>query len=89
MAVAFDLDRVIRKIPDFPRPGILFYDVTGILTEPEAFRSCVEEMERLYAAVDLDAVAAVEARGFLFASPFAHLRYAPTIFPGLLRQMTP
>jgi adenine phosphoribosyltransferase len=69
--VAYDLDGAIRKIPDFPKPGILFYDVTGILTKPEAFRYCVDRMVELYGDRGFDAVAAVESRGFLFAAPLA------------------
>jgi adenine phosphoribosyltransferase len=79
MASRFDLDSVIRKVPGFPRPGVLFYDVTGILGSPPAFRSCIDAMEELYAQLEIDAVAAVEARGFVFASPFAARRSLPLI----------
>jgi adenine phosphoribosyltransferase len=79
MASTFDLDSVIRKVPGFPRPGVLFYDVTGILGSPEAFRFCVDSMDALYSEERLDAVAAVEARGFVFASPFAIRRSLPLI----------
>lgn len=67
----FDLDSAIRKVPDFPRPGILFYDITGILTNPTAFRYCVDSICERYESTSLDAVAAVEARGFVFAAPVA------------------
>jgi adenine phosphoribosyltransferase len=79
MSPTFDLDSVIRKVPGFPRPGVLFYDVTGILGHPEAFRFCIDEMERIYRDVPFDAVAAVEARGFVFASPFAIRRSLPLV----------
>lgn len=75
----FDLDGAIRKVPDFPKPGILFYDVTGILSKPEAFSYCIERMLAAYKDTPLDAVAAVEARGFVFAAPFAHARGLPII----------
>lgn len=71
MSGTFDLDGAIRKVPDFPKPGILFYDVTGILINPAAFAYCIDRMVELYANRDFNAVAAVEARGFLFAAPFA------------------
>jgi adenine phosphoribosyltransferase len=74
-----DLDRAIRKIPDFPKPGILFYDITGILMNPEVFRSCIEEMTLRAAALKAEAVAAVEARGFLFAAPVAERLGVPLI----------
>jgi adenine phosphoribosyltransferase len=66
-----DLSRVVRRIPDFPRKGVLFYDVTGILVDPDAFGFCVESMVERYGRQGFDAVAAVEARGFFFAAPVA------------------
>jgi adenine phosphoribosyltransferase len=69
MAKEFDLDKYIRKVPDFPKKGILFYDITSILAKPEAFLYCVESMVDIYAEKEIDAVAAIEARGFLFAAP--------------------
>jgi adenine phosphoribosyltransferase len=71
MALALNLDDYIRKVPDFPKPGVLFYDITSILASPEAFRYCVDRMVEAYRDEKLDAVAAIEARGFLFAAPFA------------------
>ncbi|MDR1908963.1 MAG: adenine phosphoribosyltransferase [Spirochaetaceae bacterium] len=71
MTKPFDLDAHIRKVPDFPRKGVLFYDITSILTNPAAFRYCVDAMVDLYRDEGIDAVAAIEARGFLFAGPFA------------------
>jgi len=67
----FNLDNYIRKIPDFPKKGVLFYDITSILFQPEAFQFCVEAMVDIYKDKKIDAVAAIEARGFLFAAPFA------------------
>ena len=64
----YDLDAAIRKVHDFPRAGILFYDVTSILTNPEAFQFCVDRMDEIYADQELDAVACIEARGFVFCS---------------------
>ena len=71
MVKDYDLDKYIRKIPDFPKKGILFYDITSILAQPEAFQYCVECMIDIYGGKGIDAVAAIEARGFLFAAPFA------------------
>ena len=79
MSLSFDLDRFIRKVKDFPKRGILFYDITSILMEPEAFDYCIRAMVETYRDWELTAVAAVEARGFLFASPFAHIRRLPLI----------
>lgn len=66
-----ELDTYIRKIPDFPHKGVLFYDITGILVNPTAFTGCIDAMFALYQDKGLDAVAAIEARGFLFAAPLA------------------
>jgi adenine phosphoribosyltransferase len=65
------LDDYIRKVPDFPKKGILFYDITSILVSPQAFSYCVEAMVDIYTGKNIDAVAAIEARGFVFAAPFA------------------
>ena len=67
----FNLDDYIRKVPDFPKKGVLFYDITSILAQPVAFQFCIEHMLDLYKDRGIDAVAAIEARGFLFAAPFA------------------
>ena len=75
----FNLDKYIRKIPDFPKKGILFYDITSILASPEAFKYCIDSMVALYKDRRIDAVAAIEARGFLFAGPFAERMKIPLI----------
>jgi adenine phosphoribosyltransferase len=66
-----DLSQYIRDIPDFPKPGILFKDITPLLAEPRAFRYAVEQLVEHYPAQSVDVVAAAEARGFLFAAPLA------------------
>ena len=68
---SFNLDDYIRKIPDFPKKGILFYDITSTLASPKAFQYCIDRMVDIYKDKDIHAVAAIEARGFLFAAPFA------------------
>jgi adenine phosphoribosyltransferase len=79
MNETFDLDAHVRKVPDFPKKGILFYDITGILAEPKAFTYCVNSMVEIYRNKGIDAVAAIEARGFLFAAPFAVRMEIPLI----------
>jgi adenine phosphoribosyltransferase len=66
-----DLTQYIRDIPDFPRPGILFKDITPLLAEPAAFQHAIDLLAAHYRAAAVDAVAAAEARGFLFAAPLA------------------
>jgi len=75
----YNLDAAIRKVADFPKKGILFYDITGILQTPEAFQYCIDTMVEKYKNEQIDAVAAIEARGFLFAAPFAHKMNIPQI----------
>jgi adenine phosphoribosyltransferase len=79
MAENFNLDDYIRKVPDFPKKGILFYDITSILTQPAAFSHCIAAMADRYRGMNIDAIAAIEARGFLFAAPFADRLGIPLI----------
>ena len=66
-----DLKRHIRDVPDFPKPGILFRDITPLLANREAFSESVQKLAEPWQDMAIDAVAAVEARGFLFAGPLA------------------
>jgi adenine phosphoribosyltransferase len=69
----------IRDIPDFPKPGILFKDITPLLAHPPAFRQAIHLLHEHYHPGRVDAVAAAEARGFLFAAPLALLMERPLI----------
>ena len=66
-----DLKAHIRSIPDFPSPGILFRDITPLLSHPPAFEAAVTRMADRFAKEEVTAVAAAEARGFIFAAPLA------------------
>ena len=66
-----DLSQYIRDIPDFPKPGILFKDITPLLADPPAFAESVRRLGERYSQTSIDAIAAAEARGFLFAAPLA------------------
>ena len=82
-----DLASYIRDIPDFPKPGILFKDITPLLAEPPAFQHAIDLLAEHYRPEPVDAVAAAEARGFLFAAPLAlHLKkpLVPLRKPGKL-----
>lgn len=82
-----DLERFIRDIPDFPKPGIVFKDITPMLGDGAALRSAVERMTELVAGVGCDAVAGVESRGFLFGTPLAQalgVGFVPIRKPGKL-----
>lgn len=73
------LDKAIRRVPDFPKPGILFYDITSILVNPDAFKFCLDKMVELYKDSEIDGIAAVESRGFIFAGPLAEKLGLPLI----------
>ena len=71
-----DLKRHIRDIPDFPKPGILFRDITPLLAEPRALAAAIDGLVAPWRGERLDAIAAIEARGFLFAPPMASLAFS-------------
>lgn len=64
-----NLEKVIRDVPDFPKPGILFKDITPVLLDPAAYRAAVAGLQDLLEGTPVDALAAIESRGFLFAGP--------------------
>ncbi|MBZ5638795.1 MAG: adenine phosphoribosyltransferase [Acidobacteriia bacterium] len=66
-----DLKRIIREVPDFPKPGITFYDLTTLFRNAEAFRTATDKMIERYRGERIDAIAAIEARGFVVASAMA------------------
>ncbi|TWU11191.1 Adenine phosphoribosyltransferase [Novipirellula galeiformis] len=66
-----DLRRFVRDIPDYPKPGILFRDITPILADPQALAAAVEALTEPFLDAKIDVVAAAEARGFIFAAPLA------------------
>ena len=67
-----DFAEVIRSIPDYPKPGIVFRDITTLLGNPRAFRRAVDELVQPYAGVRIDKVAGIEARGFILGGAVAH-----------------
>ncbi|MBV9905009.1 MAG: adenine phosphoribosyltransferase, partial [Alphaproteobacteria bacterium] len=67
-----DFKTTIRTIPDYPKPGIMFRDVTTLMGNPRAFRRAVDEMVQPYAGVDIAKVAGIEARGFILGGAVAH-----------------
>jgi adenine phosphoribosyltransferase len=72
--VAFenDLKAAIRTIPDYPKPGILFRDITTLLGDARAFRRAVDELVQPWAGSKIDKVAGIEARGFILGGAVAH-----------------
>jgi adenine phosphoribosyltransferase len=66
-----DLNEHIRKIPDFPKPGILFYDISTLLQRPDAWQVAIDRMAEIVAAHRPDRLVGIESRGFIFAAPLA------------------
>ena len=67
-----DLRAKIREIPDFPKPGILFYDITTLLKDPDAFRVVIDRMVAQVSGQQIDVVVGMESRGFIFSAPIAY-----------------
>lgn len=61
----------IRSVPDFPKAGILFYDITTLLSNKEGFRQCIDELARPFATMSIDLVVGVESRGFIIGGAVA------------------
>ena len=86
-----DLKRHIREVPDFPKPGILFYDITTLLANPLALRQTVDRFVRLFASRRIDKVVGMESRGFLFGPIVAYdllAGFVPVRKPGKLPAAT-
>jgi len=66
------LKSLIREVPDFPKPGILFYDITTLLKVPEGLRTVIDGLRANYVGQQVDCVVGIEARGFIFAPAVAY-----------------
>jgi len=81
------LKAYVRDVPDYPKPGIIFKDITPLLGAPDAFRATVDALAEPYAATRVDKVIGIEARGFVFAAPVTyglHAGFVPVRKPGKL-----
>jgi adenine phosphoribosyltransferase len=67
-----ELKKLIREVPDFPKPGINFYDITTLLKHPVGLRQTVDALAAQYEGTSIDAVIGIEARGFIFAPALAY-----------------
>jgi adenine phosphoribosyltransferase len=67
-----DLKKLIREVPDFPKPGILFYDITTLLKDPKGLRGVIDGLKQHYKDSGVDLVIGIEARGFIFAPAIAY-----------------
>ena len=82
-----DLKKFVRDVPDYPKPGILFRDITPLLADAAALEAATDALAELFAGEDIDVLAAAEARGFIFAAPLAlrlGVGFVPIRKPGKL-----
>jgi len=82
-----DLRPFIRDVPDFPKPGINFKDITTLLAVPKAFRHVIHSLEKRYEKADIGAVVGIESRGFIFGAVLAQnlgVKFIPARKPGKL-----
>lgn len=82
-----DLKKLIREVPDFPKPGILFCDITTLLKDPSGLRAVIDGLKQHYRHTPVDLVLGIEARGFIFAPPVAYALkagFVPVRKPGKL-----
>jgi adenine phosphoribosyltransferase len=86
-----ELKKVVREVPDFPKKGILFYDITTLLKNGKALAEAVDVLSARYAGKQIDAVAAIEARGYIFGPAMAYklgVGFVPMRKPGKLPAKT-
>lgn len=86
-----DLAKTIRSVPDFPVPGILFYDITTLLKNPTALKSTIDQLTNYYQDKEIDVIAGIESRGFIFGIPLAYqlgIGFIPVRKPGKLPAAT-
>lgn len=82
-----DLKRFIREVPDFPKPGILYYDISTLLQDPIALRMTIDRFVWLFSTLHVDKVVGIESRGFMFGSIVAYnlnAGFVPVRKPGKL-----
>ncbi|HBW47974.1 TPA: adenine phosphoribosyltransferase [bacterium] len=82
-----NLKSYIRDVPNFPKPGIVFKDITTLVGNPAAFKYVIDKWKNEYESADLSAIVGIESRGFIFGAPLAeqlNLPFVPARKPGKL-----
>ena len=74
-----DLKKYVRPIPDYPKKGILFRDITTLIKNMDAFKDCINQLSEILNKFNFDKIAAIESRGFIFASPLSYNLSKPII----------
>ena len=86
-----DLKARIRHVPDYPKPGILFYDITTLLRDPDGYRAAIDQLVAPFAGADIEAVVGIESRGFILGAAVAErlkAGFVPIRKPGKLPSAT-
>jgi len=73
------LDDYVRIIPDFPKKGVMFRDITSVLQDADGFKLAMDELFKLTEGLDFDVVVGVESRGFIFGAPIAYALHKPLV----------
>ena len=80
-----DLKKYIRSIPNYPKKGILFRDITTLIKDKDAFKECIDQMSKILVKLNFDKIVGIESRGFLFSSVLCYymwsLIYRQMVFP--------
>ena len=74
-----DLKKYIRSIPDYPKKGILFRDITTLIKDKDAFKECIDQMSKILNKLNYDKIVGIESRGFIFSSPLSYNLSKPNI----------
>ena len=74
-----DLKKYIRSIPDYPKKGILFRDITTLIKDKNAFKGCIDKIVEISKKISFDKIATIESRGFVFASPISYIINKPIL----------
>ena len=74
-----DLKKYIRSVPDYPKKGILFRDITTLIKNKDAFKDCINQISKILNKLNFDKIAGIESRGFIFASPLSYNLSKPNI----------
>ena len=74
-----DLKKYIRSIPDYPKKGILFRDITTLIKDENAFKSCIDKIVEISKKINFDKIAAIESRGFIFSAPLSYIVNKPIV----------
>ena len=74
-----DLKKYIRSIPNYPKKGILFRDITTLIKNKDAFKDCIDQMSKILTKLNFDKIASIESRGFIFGSPLSYNLSKPQV----------